>query len=1204
MLTVCRVFRADSDFMEIVLDVLLSLNYAGSRPYVYDSILAAVVPLFKLYQESMEIVRRVCNLVASLLHRASPSCISPKSWILLTQPHGLGRTLFRLIRRANISATAILPAACGALAALTELTRKEAQKPEGGEDVPRAVAIIRDDDIRCVLDTMKNHTSNLGVLLSAARVLYNLLAYEATCAKFANAGVEAVLTEVMAAHPAELELHKMCVTALGVVLGARSITKGRHSSNNHSSKSSALPVVLASLRTFAEDAEQILRTLRVLAHSQGQAEDMLQVTEICNQVLQLYKDSPVHIIAVCNVILNFVPGADPAEVDCKEVMSEVMIRLATSLRSTTPLGIREAHPALSRCLALCTGIWQAPAEVLVPAVLGQLEQESSQQNAELLISVCNALKNLAMKDPAALEEITARNGFDIIFNGTQAHKENVELLKTALDVLSLLRAAPQKGDVENKAEADKADVEAAEGKASSRSKASSRCSSTRSRQTVKPVSAASSSSDQAQDAEWEVLPLEPVQRAAAAKASHDEALVALPVSLDQARCDRDQGEDGLAEEEHGGSASEEEDQIRDALLESARQPAPPGLQARRPKAGSGLEIPTDAAMPESVVAAPDHLDTVPAEAEPFARVKGKNLVSQMIMHDLERLANQKGRNEIVYDCFEELAEPPPPGVLSFESRFESGNLRRAVYVGNNEYDLMLKVDINTKGNTQWYYFSINGMQPTTQYKFNIINLLKPDSQYNHGMQPLVYSERHAADHGVGWHRKGEQICYYQNHHSRGKKEGNYFTLTFALTFQYENDVVYLAYGYPYTYTKLMRYLGTLEDDPANATRLRRKVLCRTLAGNNCEIVTITSFDSDPEEIKKRRGIFLSARVHPGESNASWVMQGVLDYLLGQTHTAKVLRDNFIFKIVPMLNPDGVVYGNCRCSLAGVDLNRRWQRPSKTLHPTIYFTKQSIKKFQASRQILLFCDMHGHSRKKNVFMYGCEARSQEYRLYERILPRLLWENALVFSYEDCSFCVQKSKEGTGRVVVARELNITNSYTLEASFCGANFGRYNACHFSTMHFEQVGRSFCETIFDFCDPNQTRARAALQELQMLYPANQQDEVDQDSDFEDDRVKGKKKKPKDKDKERDKSQKKTKPVSKKLAPAAAKSSSSIFGEVRVSRGKDEPADVPRRKTVPTSSREKTDRRDGGRAVAGPVRSTTGGGRNKIKVVVPMPRH
>lgn len=72
----------------------------------------------------------------------------------------------------------------------------------------------------------------------------------------------------------------------------------------------------------------------------------------------------------------------------------------------------------------------------------------------------------------------------------------------------------------------------------------------------------------------------------------------------------------------------------------------------------------------------------------------------------------------------------------------------------------------------------------------------------------------------------------------------------------------------------------------------------------------------------------------------------------------------------MLNPDGVTNGNYRCSLLGVDLNRRWSNPSRVLHPTIFNTKQLIKMLQIERSVVLFCDVHGHSRKKNVFMYGC------------------------------------------------------------------------------------------------------------------------------------------------------------------------------------------------------------------------------------------
>ena len=56
---------------------------------------------------------------------------------------------------------------------------------------------------------------------------------------------------------------------------------------------------------------------------------------------------------------------------------------------------------------------------------------------------------------------------------------------------------------------------------------------------------------------------------------------------------------------------------------------------------------------------------------------------------------------------------------------------------------------------------------------------------------------------------------------------------------------------------------------------------------------------------------ITARVHPGEAQSSWVMQGFLEFILSDDPLAIKLRDNYIFKIIPMLNPDGVIYGNYR-----------------------------------------------------------------------------------------------------------------------------------------------------------------------------------------------------------------------------------------------------------------------------------------------------
>lgn len=43
---------------------------------------------------------------------------------------------------------------------------------------------------------------------------------------------------------------------------------------------------------------------------------------------------------------------------------------------------------------------------------------------------------------------------------------------------------------------------------------------------------------------------------------------------------------------------------------------------------------------------------------------------------------------------------------------------------------------------------------------------------------------------------------------------------------------------------------------------------------------------EPEE-KPRMGVVITARVHPGETNSSWIMQGLIDFLISDSAHAKV-----------------------------------------------------------------------------------------------------------------------------------------------------------------------------------------------------------------------------------------------------------------------------------------------------------------------------
>ncbi|XP_034124763.1 cytosolic carboxypeptidase Nna1 isoform X4 [Drosophila guanche] len=425
--------------------------------------------------------------------------------------------------------------------------------------------------------------------------------------------------------------------------------------------------------------------------------------------------------------------------------------------------------------------------------------------------------------------------------------------------------------------------------------------------------------------------------------------------------------------------------------------------------------------------------------------------------------------------------------LEFESRFESGNLAKAVQITPTYYELYLRPDLYTSRSKQWFYFRVRRTRRKMLYRFSIVNLVKSDSLYNDGMQPVMYSTLGAKEKSQGWRRCGDNICYYRNDDERSTsnnaneedEDNSTYTLTFTIEFEHDEDAVYFAHSYPYTYSDLQDYLMEIQRHPVKSKFCKLRLLCRTLAGNNVYYLTVTAPSSNEENMRRKKSIVVSARVHPSETPASWMMKGLMDFITGDTTVAKRLRHKFIFKLVPMLNPDGVIVGNTRNSLTGKDLNRQYRTVIRETYPSIWYTKAMIRRLIEECGVAMYCDMHAHSRKHNIFIYGCEnKRNPEKKLTEQVFPLMLHKNSADrFSFESCKFKIQRSKEGTGRIVVWM-LGITNSYTIEASFGGSSLGSRKGTHFNTQDYEHMGRAFCETLLDYCDenPNKVKRHAKL--------------------------------------------------------------------------------------------------------------------------------
>ncbi|XP_046403035.1 cytosolic carboxypeptidase 1-like isoform X2 [Ischnura elegans] len=486
--------------------------------------------------------------------------------------------------------------------------------------------------------------------------------------------------------------------------------------------------------------------------------------------------------------------------------------------------------------------------------------------------------------------------------------------------------------------------------------------------------------------------------------------------------------------------------------------------------------------------------------EPF-HVKDRTVCRGKLLTCIERSMHPGGLlNNVVFDLDElvhsqreplrELSnndesrvgeKDPNVSHLKFESRFECGNLRKAIQTGPLEYNLILTPDVNSVKHLQWFYFEVSNMEANKPYVFNIINCEKQNSQFNSGMKPLMFSVSDAIRGQAKWIRVGTDICYFRNSYQNPSTKGRtYVTSTFTISFPHQYDVCYLAYHYPYSYSMLMTQIWKLTRNiDTSHTYLKVNTLCSSLNKNPVPLITVSAHDMEKNKIVDREVIMLTARVHPGECNSSWIMGGVLNFLLGSGQKASELRRKFLFKIVPMLNVDGVINGCDRCGLTDEDLNRCWIRPNQQLHPEIYHTKGLVECMarDLNKTPFLYCDFHGHSRRKNVFVYGC---SQEHSWFKGdravpenpveflMLPHLMDRFNPAFSLSNCNFTVEKNRESTARVTFWREFGIKRSYTMESTYCGMDQGTLNGYHINTFHLKEVGVSFCEALLCISDEN----------------------------------------------------------------------------------------------------------------------------------------
>lgn len=201
--------------------------------------------------------------------------------------------------------------------------------------------------------------------------------------------------------------------------------------------------------------------------------------------------------------------------------------------------------------------------------------------------------------------------------------------------------------------------------------------------------------------------------------------------------------------------------------------------------------------------------------------------------------------------------------------------------------------------------------------------------------------------------------------------------------------------------------------------MERRELLQTPGG-----LSIDMFLAGPGQSEKPT-VMLVGRVHPSETPASWIMRGACELLFTERSAeADACRAALSWVVVPMLNPDGVVLGNTRTNLAGVDLNRHHHDDAGP--ETIALRSLMGRVTEATgAPPLAFVDMHAHSRRRGIFLMGNAGASPR-------LISLLARESPHFDIAGSSLLpVQGTKDaGVGRVAAAAR-GCPHSFTLEAS-----------------------------------------------------------------------------------------------------------------------------------------------------------------------------
>ncbi len=258
-------------------------------------------------------------------------------------------------------------------------------------------------------------------------------------------------------------------------------------------------------------------------------------------------------------------------------------------------------------------------------------------------------------------------------------------------------------------------------------------------------------------------------------------------------------------------------------------------------------------------------------------------------------------------------------VIVLDADFDHGSLDEANSSAAGSFVSLAGRDNFNPGQWKWLYFSATGVNDQT-VTFQI------DDDFNTGGSSLV-------GHEMVYSYDQENWFFFDNNVRNASAD----TFTFSNNSAFTQDEVFVAYGLPYSYSQVVDHTNqaalspwvtptatansslVIGQSPGGVDDLGRVVAPRDMFGYQI---------TDPSATGPKEKVVLLGGVHSNETLGNYTLQGMVDFLLGDSLAAGALRRYAEFYVYPIANPDGRFAGYNRSTVQNepLDPNRFWDPP--------------------------------------------------------------------------------------------------------------------------------------------------------------------------------------------------------------------------------------------------------------------------------------